>query len=215
MARSSSYCAPFRRRKECKTDYEARKAFLLSGKPRLVTRSSLNNMIAQIVVAKPNGDEVLVSAQSRELTKKYGWKAPRGNVPAAYLTGLLCGLRARAKGVNEAILDMGLYPPSKGARVFAALKGVLDAKLNIPHSEEKLPDEKRIKGEHIAEYAKSLESKVEIYQSKFSKYFQQKLAPESLPKHFSQVKTGLIAAFKSEGKKSHVKRLRKSRQKKA
>jgi large subunit ribosomal protein L18 len=201
VARNSRYCVPFRRRKEGKTDYKARKAFLLSGKPRLVARGSVNNMIAQIVVAKPDGDDVLVSAQSRELTRKYGWKAPRGNLPAAYLTGFLCGLKAKAKGVEEAILDIGLQPPSKGARVFAVLKGVLDAKIAVPHGEEKLPDEKRIKGEHIAKYAESLASNAEEYQSKFSKYLEQKLPPETLPKHVAQVKTDMIAAFKSGGKK--------------
>lgn len=174
---------------------------MLSGKPRLVARTSINNTIAQIVVAKPNGDEVLVSAQSRELATKYGWKAPRGNLPAAYLTGFLCGLKAKARGIKEAILDIGLYPPSKGARVFAVLKGVLDAKVDVPHSEEKLPDENRVKGEHIAKYAESLASNVEEYQSKFSKYLEQKLPPETLPKHVAQVKTDMIAAFKSGGKK--------------
>jgi large subunit ribosomal protein L18 len=88
MARGSSYRVPLRRRREGKTDYQARKALVLSGKPRLVTRSTVKNVVAQIVVAKPRGDEVLVAAHSREL-KKYGWKAPTANVPAAYLTGLL------------------------------------------------------------------------------------------------------------------------------
>lgn len=200
MAKNSRYCAPFRRRKEGKTDYKARKAFLLSGRHRLVTRTSINNVIAQIVAAKPNGDEVLVSAHSRELTKKYGWKAPRGDLPAAYLTGFLCGLKAKSKGLEEAILDIGLYPPSKGARIFAVLKGVLDAKMNVPHSGEKLPDEKRIKGEHIAKYAESLAPNVEEYQRKFSKYLEQKLQPETLPKHVAQVKAAMTAAFKSGGK---------------
>lgn len=201
MAKNSRYCAPFRRRKEKKTDYKARKAFLLSGKPRLVARSSLNNIIAQVVVAKPGGDEVLVSAHSRELAKKYGWKASRGNLPAAYLTGFLCGLKAKAEGINEAILDIGLYRPSKGARIFAVLKGVLDAKVDVPHSEEKLPDEKRTKGEHIVKYAESLASSIEEYQAKFSKYLEQKLPPETLPKHVAQVKTDMIASFKTGGKK--------------
>ena len=118
MARNSRYCTPFRRRKEGRTDYKARKALLLSGKPRLVARGSLNNIVAQFIVAKPGGDEISVSAHSRELLKKYGWKGSRGNLPAAYLSGFLCGLRAKALGVEEAILDMGLHPPSKGARVF-------------------------------------------------------------------------------------------------
>ena len=202
MARNSRYCVPFRRRREGKTDYKAREAFVLSGKPRLVARGTLDNMIAQIIVAKPIGDEVLVSAHSKELAKKYGWKGPRGNIPTAYLTGLLCGLKAKARGTREAILDMGLHSPSKGARVLAVLKGVLDAGINVPCSKEKLPDETRIKGEHITQYAQSLASDLEAYQSRFSKYLEQKLPPENLPKHFEKVKKDLMAAFGSGGRKT-------------
>ena len=201
MAKDSRYCVQLRRRKEGKTDYKARKALVISGKPRLVVRNTLKNVIAQIIVAKPHGDEVLVSAHSREL-KKYEWKAHAGNLSSAYLTGLLCGLKAKTQGVKEVILDIGLHSPSKGARVFAMLKGVLDAGVHVPHSEEKLPDEKRIEGEHIAQYAESLASNPEEYQSKFSKYLEQKLPPEDLPKHFAKVKTEILAAFKSGGKKA-------------
>jgi large subunit ribosomal protein L18 len=201
VATSSRYCLPFRRRRERKTDFKARKAFLLSGKPRLVARCSINNVSAQIIVAEPNGDKVVVSAQSKEIARKYGWKAPRGSVPAAYLTGFLCGLKARAHGIEEAILDIGLYPPSKGARIFAVLKGVLDAEVNVPHSEEKLPDEQRLTGEHIAKYAQGLASDAEEYQSRFSSYLKEKTPPESLPKHVAQVKTDMMKAFKSGGSK--------------
>src|SRR5512136_1398260 len=98
----SRYRVPLRRRREKKTDYQARKGFVVSGRPRLVARSSLKNTVAQIVSAKPNGDIVLASAHSRELVNKYGWKGATGNVPAAYLTGLLCGLKAKKNGVSEA-----------------------------------------------------------------------------------------------------------------
>jgi large subunit ribosomal protein L18 len=165
-----------------------------------VTRSSINNIIAQIIAAKPRGDEVLVAAHSRELAK-YGWKAPRGNLPTAYLTGFLCGLKAKAHGIEAAILDIGLCPPSKGARIFAVLKGVLDAGVNVPHSEEKLPDEKRAEGEHIAEYAKSLTSNAEEYQLRFSNYLKGENPPEALPEHVAQVKADMMGAFKIGGGK--------------
>jgi large subunit ribosomal protein L18 len=201
MAKNSRYCAPFRRRREGKTDYKARKALVLSGKPRLTVRTSISNIIAQVIVAKPSGDEVLASAHSRELAKSYGWKASGGNLPAAYLTGFLCGQKAKAKGIEETILDIGLHSPSKGARVFAVLKGVLDSGLNVPYSEDKLPEPKRLEGEHIAAYAKSLVSNVEVYQSKFSRYLRQGLSPETFPKHFAEVKTNIKAAVESGGKK--------------
>jgi len=200
MARGSSYRVSLRRRREGKTDYQARKALLLSGKPRLVTRSTVKNFVAQIIVAKPHGDEVLAAVYSREL-KKYGWKAPAGNVPAAYLTGLLCGLKAKAKGVDEAVLDIGLVAPTKGAKVFAALGGVLDAGIDVPHDEEKMVEE-RIEGQHIAKYGKSLEDDPEMYSAKFSKYLEQKIPPEKLPEHFAKAKADIIKSFEKGGKKA-------------
>jgi len=200
MARGARYRVPLRRRREGKTDYQARKSLVLSRKPRLVTRNSLKNVAAQILVAKPHGDEVLVAAHSSEL-KKYGWKAPTGNVPAAYLTGLLCGLKAKSKGVKEAILDIGLIAPTRGAKVFAALSGVVDAGVDVPHDEEKIVKE-RSQGEHIAVYGKSLGGDSEVYSAKFSKYLEQKLAPEKLPEHFAKVKAEIISSFKKGEKKA-------------
>jgi large subunit ribosomal protein L18 len=200
MAKGPRYCVPFRRRREGKTDYKARKALLLSGKPRLVTRSSLKNMIVQIIVAKPYGDEIIVSAHSKELTRNYGWRAPRGNIPASYLTGFLCGLKAKAKGVKEAILDIGLHSPTKNARVFAALKGVLDAGVDVPYSEEKTPDEGRIEGKHIAEYAEILTSNPEEYQIRFPEYLKLKLPPEKFPNYFAKVKKDITASLNGDKK---------------
>ena len=199
MARGSTYRVPLRRRREGKTDYQARKALVLSGKPRLVPRSTIKNVAVQIIIAKPHGDEVLAAAHSREL-KKYGWKAPTGNVPAAYLTGLLCGLKAKAKGVTEAILDIGLVAPTRGSKVFAALGGVMDAGFDVPHDEEKIVQE-RSEGKHIAEYGKSIIADPEFYSAKFSEYLEQKIAPEKLPEHFAKVKADITDSFKKKGDK--------------
>jgi large subunit ribosomal protein L18 len=116
MAKGSNYRVQLRRRRAGKTDYQARKSLVISGKPRLVTRASIKNITVQVLIAKPIGDMVLAAANSRELVKNYGWKASTGNVPAAYLTGYLCGLKAKAKGVQEAILDLGLVSPTKGSK---------------------------------------------------------------------------------------------------
>jgi len=193
MARSSRYRVKLRRRREQKTDYQARKAFVISGKPRLVARSSLKNTIAQIVVAKPHGDEVLASAHSRELIRKYGWKAATGNVPAAYLTGLLCGLKAKKNGVKEAILDLGLVSPTKGSKVFSTLSGVVDGGVEIPHGEEKIVKE-RTEAEHIVEYAETLGTPEE-YAPKFSTLIANKLTPENISEHFEKVKADIFAAY--------------------
>jgi large subunit ribosomal protein L18 len=195
MAKNSNYRVQLRRRREGKTDYQARKALVISGKPRLVTRFSLKNVTVQIVVAKQHGDEVLAAANSRELIKNYGWKAPTGNIPAAYLTGLLCGLKAKAAGFEEAILDIGLISPTKGSKIFAVLSGVLDAGVDVPHSEEKIVKD-RMKGEHIAKYGKSLGSGSEEYSAKFSQYVAQGVAPEKIAEHFTKVKADIVGSFK-------------------
>ena len=200
MARNARYRVQVRRRREGKTDYRARKALVVSGLPRLVARSTLKNISAQIVVAKPGGDEVMVAAHSSELRKTYGWKAPTGNVPSAYLTGLLCGLKAKKEGITEAVLDIGLTAPTKGSRLFAVLNGALDAGMEVPHDDSKLVND-RAKGEHIAKYGKTLGAGTEEYAGKFSKYLGQELSPEKITEYFSKVKADIISSFKSEVKK--------------
>ncbi|MCL1966026.1 MAG: 50S ribosomal protein L18 [Candidatus Bathyarchaeota archaeon] len=199
MAKNANYRVQLRRRREGKTDYQARKGMVISGKLRLVTRGSLKNASVQIIKAKPEGDFVLAAASSKELSKQFGWKAPTGNISAAYLTGLLCGLKAKQKGIKEAILDAGLVSPTKGARIFAMLNGVVDAGVDVPHSEEKLIKE-RIKGEHVVKYAKKLGVGSEEYNQKFAAYLKAGVAPEKLPEHFTKVKTDIIASFKGEKK---------------
>ena len=138
---------------------------------------------------------MIASAHSSELRKKYGWLGSLKNLPAAYLTGLLCGFKALNKGVKKAILDIGLHSPSKGARVFAVLKGCVDAGVEIPHSEEILPDENRIKGQHISDYASMLSSTPEIYSKRFSDYLSRGLPPEEIVKHFSTVLENIKSEF--------------------
>ncbi len=198
MATGPSYRVPFRRRREGKTDYRSRRALVLSKLPRLVVRRTLNHIIVQIVKAEVAGDQVVASAHSRELAKTYGWQGNCRNVPAAYLTGLLCGFKAMVHGAKKAVLDIGLHSPSRGARVFAALKGVLDAGVTVPHSENMLPDETRISGKHIADYGSQLSSNPEIYQQRFSKHLSRGLRPEQLSEHFSLIKEKITSSFKEK-----------------
>ena len=196
MARGPRYKVKYRRRREGKTNYYKRYRMVLSKKLRLVARKTLRYIIAQIIKFAPRGDIVLTSAHSIELRKLYGWKASTDNTPAAYLTGLLAGLRAREKGITEVILDIGLHRATKGARVFAVLKGALDAGLKIPHSPEILPSEDRIRGEHIARWAKTLrEENPEFYAKHFSQYLKNNLSPEELPKHFEEVKLKILKDY--------------------
>ena len=154
MATGSVYRVKFRRVRSGKTDYRARKQLLISRKPRLVVRKSSKNTTVQIIVHAKAGDTTLVSANTSEL-KKYGYTGGTGNITSAYLTGLLLGYRSKKTGQKEAILDTGLYHTTHGGRLFAALKGAVDAGMEIPHDPEIFPSEDRVTGKHIDKYRKT------------------------------------------------------------
>jgi len=89
----------FRRRREGKTDYYARKRLIIQDKDkydtpkyRLVARFTNTRVIAQIVYATIQGDKILTSANSFEL-KRFGLNAGLSNYAAAYATGLLLARR--------------------------------------------------------------------------------------------------------------------------
>jgi len=150
MARGPSTKVPFRRRREGRTDYRERVALLRSGGPRAVVRKSNRTVRIQIIEFDAKGDRVLACAASSEL-RPLGWPGSVANTPAAYLTGLLAGQRAKAAGIQEAVLDIGMQIPSRGALVFASLKGLCDAGLEIPHRAEMLPSVERLSGAHLGE----------------------------------------------------------------
>ncbi|MDD1665963.1 MAG: 50S ribosomal protein L18 [Methanomicrobiales archaeon] len=152
MSTGPRYFIPFRRRREGRTDYYARGKLLLSSHPRMVVRKTNREIIIQLLVPEPAGDRTLVAAYSRELAA-YGYTGSGSNTPAAYLTGILFGARCRKAGHGNAVLDIGLARASPGARVFAALKGAVAAGLAVPHSTGVLPDDSRVRGEHIAGFA--------------------------------------------------------------
>jgi large subunit ribosomal protein L18 len=192
LAHGSRYKVPFKRRREGKTDYGTRIKLIDLDKYRLVVRISNANVIVQIVSIGPDGDETKISAHTKEL-QKLGWLGGTKNTSATYLTGYICGKKALNAGINKTILDIGLKQPIKGSRVFAALKGAVDAGLNVPHGKLILPDDYRISGKHISDYAESLGD--DDLKKKFSKYIERGLQPVDLPKHFDEIKTKIDAEF--------------------
>jgi large subunit ribosomal protein L18 len=154
MATGSRYFVPFRRRREGKTDYYQRTRLVVSDVPRMVVRKTNRHIIVQLVTAEMDGDRTLVAANSAEL-EQYGYKGSTSNTPAAYLTGMLFAVKAKKAQQEKAILDIGLNRATPGARVFAALKGAVEAGLDIPYGEEILPSDERTKGAHIAAYNKN------------------------------------------------------------
>src|SRR5256712_8873183 len=183
MADGPRYSVPFRRRREGRTDYKLRRALVRSGKPRAVVRVTNKYVYVQITDSELRGDLVRAAASSKELAKM-GWKGATGNIPSAYLTGTLAARRALARGVKEAVLDIGLKSSTKGSRLFAVLRGLSGGGLEISHSDGPLPAKERIGGAHISEYAKKLSGEKEIYRKKVNRYLKRGLKPENLPNHF-------------------------------
>ncbi len=152
--KNPKFTVEYRRKRVGKTDYRKRLKLLQSNLPRFVVRRQSNRVVAQIVQYSQDGDKILVSTTRKDL-EKMGWKLPSGNVPGAYLLGYLLGKRALKQKVPKAILDLGVHTITKGSRIFACLKGAVDAGLDVPHSPEMFPTEDRITGKHIDSYRKT------------------------------------------------------------
>ena len=150
MATGPRYRVPFRRRREGRTNYYIRRRLLASHDTRAVLRRSNKNVTIQFVEFGMEGDRILASAGTRDI-KKMGWEFACSTIPAAYLAGYLAGKKALAAGIEYAVLDIGMQVPKKGGVLFAALAGMCDAGLEIPHGEGIRPADDRLTGKHIDE----------------------------------------------------------------
>ncbi|KAI0974209.1 putative 60S ribosomal protein L5 [Xylaria arbuscula] len=112
LVKNSAYYSRFqtkyKRRREGKTDYYARKRLITQAKNkynapkyRLVVRFTNRDIILQIISSEISGDKVFASAYSHEL-KAYGIEHGLTNWAAAYATGLLIARRVLKKlGLDE------------------------------------------------------------------------------------------------------------------
>ncbi len=141
-----AYSKILRRLREKKTNYRRRASMLIGKRDFIKVKTSNENTLVQIHKPEISGDKVIASAHSRFLLKK-GWNGSRKNIPAAYLTGYLAGKKALLKGGKDAILYSGADRYT--SRMAAALKGVVDAGLQVPAGPESFPADERIKGEHL------------------------------------------------------------------
>lgn len=140
----------FNRRIRGQTNYALRLRLLKSKLTRVVVRSSNKNMLVQFVDYNEEGDKVISSAKSKDLVKNFGFTLNTGNIASAYLTGFLAAKRAMKAGFSsDAIVDLGLQKAVYGGRLYAAVKGVKDAGVNVRVSDVVFPTEERLNGEHL------------------------------------------------------------------
>jgi large subunit ribosomal protein L5e len=93
----------FRRRREGKTDYYARRRLVVQEKNkyntpkyRLIVRFTNKDIICQVAYARIEGDVIICAAYAHELPR-YGLKVGLTNYSAAYCTGLLLARRLLKK----------------------------------------------------------------------------------------------------------------------
>lgn len=141
-----TYSRILRRLRERKTNYKKRGSMLAGHRDFVTVQITNENTQVQIHTPQMTGDRTVASAHSRYLSKK-GWKGSRKSVPASYLTGYLAGRKAVRNGSKSAILYTGTRRYTE--RMAAALKGVIDAGVEVPADPQALPDESRINGEHL------------------------------------------------------------------
>merc|ERR1712113_438050 len=199
----------YRRRREGKTDYFARKRLIVQNKNkyntpkyRLIVRFTNKTIIAQVAYATIEGDKVVADARSSELPR-YGIKAGLTNYAASYAVGLLLARRLNQKyklddtykGV-EKVDGEDYYVEKEGERgaLYGVLKGAVDGGLDIPHSNKRFPGynpetseydaaahRARILGSHVSNYMQQLlEEDNDAYKRQFACYLKEGIMPDML-----------------------------------
>jgi large subunit ribosomal protein L18 len=97
-----------------------------------------------------------------------------------------------SKNNNSAVLYTGKTPFT--SKVAACLKGIAFSGVEIPLSEDSLPDDDRINASHVAGYASTLKSDKDLYNKRFSKLLRNNLNPEDYPKHFEEIKNKILSS---------------------
>ncbi|HJZ18678.1 MAG TPA: 50S ribosomal protein L18 [Candidatus Nanoarchaeia archaeon] len=141
-----------RRRREGKTDYLKRLKLLKSHAPRIVFRKTNKYVISQYLSSKGIKDKVEIGVNSKQLLK-YGWpkefEGSLKSIPASYLVGLLMG-RKIAKGKKETpIADFGMIRNLHKTKIFAFLKGLVDAGIKMKYDKNTFPEDERVRGANL------------------------------------------------------------------
>lgn len=160
----------------------------MSGQCRIIIRKTNKHIIIQAAEYTPIGDKIVLTITTKELEKK-GWKGNTKNTSAAYLVGLLFGKQLKEKKITKITPDLGMYTTVKGCKLFAVLKGLKDAGLEVQINEKILPSEDRIKGKHLSAWAEKAKEKDKNH---FQNYKKKSLDIKKLAEHFEEVKSKIL-----------------------
>jgi large subunit ribosomal protein L18 len=195
-----SYVRTLKRIRSHKTNYRKREALLISRQNFVTIKITNQNVIAQVLKPEIGGDVVKVSVHSREL-RRHGWKGSLNSLPACFLLGILLGKKAMQNGIEKAILYIGNKPFT--SRIAACMKGIVEAGMDVPISEETFPSQDRLNGRHIADYATKVKKEdINRYNRLFSSIIREGLIPENYQSHVGEI-TSTILKDKLSGEKKN------------
>ena len=140
-----------RRRKENKTDYGKRLEMLKGGIPRAVFRKTNRYLIAEYVESEEAQDKVIITLNSKLLTK-YGWPKESKSIkslPASYLLGMVMAHKITSRKLKSPIIDFGMHINTQKNKLFAFIKGLIDGGVKIKCDAKNFPSNERIAGEHL------------------------------------------------------------------
>ena len=141
-----------RRRRENKTNYSKRLKMLKGETPRIVVRKTNKYIIAQYITSSAAQDKIEMGINSKKLLN-HGW--PKNfagslkSIPAAYLTGYLFGKTLQKEKKEAPIVDFGMAQTLHKTKLFAFLKGAIDAGIEIKCKKEAFPEEEKIQGKNL------------------------------------------------------------------
>ena len=167
---------------------------LKSETPRAVIRKSTNHLMVQFVKSDAGKDTIVAAGFTKELNA-FKYTGHGGNVPAAYLAGYLAGKRYAKAHKNSVIVDFGVQPKVLGSRLFAAVKGLQDAGVDVKVDPESLPKEERVMGKHIEKFAQHASSKTNRHQ--FTAYSKAKIDPATISKVVEEAKKNINESVKA------------------
>lgn len=160
---------PKRRRLEGKTNYTKRRRLLEGKKPRICIRKSNKYILINFITSREAQDKVEITTLSKELLD-YGWPKDKigslKNLTAAYLTGFLFGKKLKeSKNKTIAILDTGLIKSTKGSRIYAAAKGIIESGYPLNCGESVFPEKEKIETEDAKAYFDKIKKTIETKQN--------------------------------------------------
>ncbi|GAB1289952.1 60S ribosomal protein L5 [Apodemus speciosus] len=188
------YQVRFRRRREGKTDYYARKRLVIQDKNkyntpkyRMIVRVTNRDIICQIAYARIEGDMIVCAAYAHELPK-YGVKVGLTNYAAAYCTGLLLARRLLNRFGMDKIYE-GQVEVTGGEYNVESI----DVTKRFPGYDSESKEfsaevhRKHIMGQNVADYMRYLmEEDEDAYKKQFSQYIKNNVTPDMMEEMYKK-----------------------------